>query len=230
MSSCRTVVYKGLLLADQVGTVFPATSKTSAACRPWALVHQRFSAPTPFPSGRWRTPTGMVAHNGEINTVKGNYNWMKRPRRRDHVLAGAWRGDLPKLYPISFSSTSPTPPPSTTALELLTMAGYPLGQAVDDDDSGSPGSSTRADGRAQERAFYEYHAAMLEPWDGPAVDRLYGWTSRSGRRWTAMVCDRRATCITDDDLVIMASESGVLPVPENRIVQASGACSPARCS
>jgi glutamate synthase (NADPH/NADH) large chain len=119
--SCRTVIYKGLLLADQVGTYYlDLQDPRCVSALAWCTSASR---PTPSPSGRWRTRTAMVAHNGEINTVKGNFNWM---RAREGVMKSPVLGaDLKKLYPISFADQSDTAT-FDNALELLTMAGYPL--------------------------------------------------------------------------------------------------------
>lgn len=209
--SSRTVVYKGLLLADQVGTYFKDLQDARCVSA-LGLVHQRFSTNT-FPEWPLAHPYRYVAHNGEINTVKGNYNWMKA---REGVMSSPVLGeDLKKLYPISFPTQSDTAT-FDNCLELLTMAGYPLAQAVMMMIPEPWEQHTLMDERR--RAFYEYHAAMLEPWDGPASivftdGRQIGATlDRNGLRPSRY-------CITDDDLVIMASESGVLPVPENRIVR-----------
>ncbi|MFO1192166.1 MAG: glutamate synthase-related protein [Rhodoferax sp.] len=209
--SSRTVVYKGLLLADQVGVYF--RDLEDARCvSALGLVHQRFSTNT-FPEWPLSHPYRYVAHNGEINTVKGNYNWMKA---REGVMSSPVLGaDLAKLYPISFAGQSDTAT-FDNCLELLTMAGYPIGQAVMMMIPEPWEQHTMMDERR--RAFYEYHAAMLEPWDGPASivftdGRQIGATlDRNGLRPSRY-------CITDDDQVIMASESGVLPVPENKIVR-----------
>jgi glutamate synthase (NADPH/NADH) large chain/glutamate synthase (ferredoxin) len=209
--SCRTVIYKGLLLADQVGKYYLdlADPRVVSAI---ALVHQRFSTNT-FPEWPLAHPYRYVAHNGEINTVKGNYNWMKA---REGVMSSPVLGaDLKKLYPISFASQSDTAT-FDNCLELLTMAGYPISQAVMMMIPEPWEQHTTMDERR--KAFYEYHAAMLEPWDGPASivftdGRQIGATlDRNGLRPSRY-------CVTDDDLVIMASESGVLPVPENKIVR-----------
>jgi glutamate synthase (NADPH/NADH) large chain/glutamate synthase (ferredoxin) len=209
--SSRTVIYKGLLLADQVGTYFNDLQDTRCVSA-LGLVHQRFSTNT-FPEWPLAHPYRYVAHNGEINTVKGNYNWMKA---REGVMASAVLGaDLPKLYPISFADQSDTAT-FDNCLELLTMAGYPLSQAVMMMIPEPWENHNTMD--ARRRAFYEYHAAMLEPWDGPASivftdGRQIGATlDRNGLRPSRY-------CITDDDLVIMGSESGVLPVPESKIVR-----------
>ena len=209
--SSRTMVYKGLLLADQVGTYF-LDLQDKRCVSALGLVHQRFSTNT-FPEWPLAHPYRYVAHNGEINTVKGNYNWMKA---REGVMSSPVLGnDLQKLYPISFASQSDTAT-FDNCLELLTMAGYPISQAVMMMIPEPWEQHTTMDQRR--KAFYEYHAAMLEPWDGPASivftdGRQIGATlDRNGLRPSRY-------CITDDDLVIMGSESGVLPVPENKIVR-----------
>jgi glutamate synthase (NADPH/NADH) large chain len=209
--SSRTVVYKGLLLADQVGTYF-LDLQDPRCVSALGLVHQRFSTNT-FPEWPLAHPYRYVAHNGEINTVKGNYNWMKA---REGVMSSpVLADDLKKLYPISFAGQSDTAT-FDNCLELLTMAGYPISQAVMMMIPEPWEQHTLMDPRR--RAFYEYHAAMLEPWDGPASivftdGRQIGATlDRNGLRPSRY-------CVTDDDLVIMGSESGVLPIPENRIVR-----------
>ncbi|RYF75217.1 MAG: glutamate synthase subunit alpha, partial [Comamonadaceae bacterium] len=209
--SSRTVVYKGLLLADQVGVYYLdlADERCVSAI---GLVHQRFSTNT-FPKWPLAHPYRYVAHNGEINTVRGNYNWMKA---REGVMSSPVLGpDLKKLYPISFAGQSDTAT-FDNCLELMTMAGYPIGQAVMMMIPEPWEQHTTMDERR--RAFYEYHAAMMEPWDGPASivftdGRQIGATlDRNGLRPSRY-------CVTDDDLVIMASESGVLPIPEHKIVR-----------
>ncbi|MEI2813473.1 MAG: glutamate synthase-related protein [Burkholderiaceae bacterium] len=209
--SSRTVVYKGLLLADQVGTYYLDLSDERCVSA-LGLVHQRFSTNT-FPEWPLAHPYRYVAHNGEINTVKGNYNWMKA---REGVMSSPVLGaDLQKLYPISFADQSDTAT-FDNCLELLTMAGYPISQAVMMMIPEPWEQHTTMD--ARRKAFYEYHAAMMEPWDGPASivftdGRQIGATlDRNGLRPSRY-------CVTDDDLVIMGSESGVLPVPENKIVR-----------
>jgi glutamate synthase (NADPH/NADH) large chain/glutamate synthase (ferredoxin) len=209
--SSRTVIYKGLLLADQVGTYFKDLEDARCVSA-LGLVHQRFSTNT-FPEWPLAHPYRYVAHNGEINTVKGNYNWMKA---REGVMSSpVLAADLKKLYPISFAGQSDTAT-FDNCLELLTMAGYPISQAMMMMIPEPWENHSTMDERR--RAFYEYHAAMLEPWDGPASivftdGRQIGATlDRNGLRPSRY-------CITDDDLVIMGSESGVLPVPENKIVR-----------
>ena len=209
--SSRTVVYKGLLLADQVGTYFKDLQDPRCVSA-LGLVHQRFSTNT-FPEWPLAHPYRYVAHNGEINTVKGNFNWMKA---REGVMSSPVLGDdLKKLYPISFASQSDTAT-FDNVLELMTMAGYPLAQAVMMMIPEPWENHATMDPRR--KAFYEYHAAMMEPWDGPASivftdGRQIGATlDRNGLRPSRY-------CVTDDDFVIMGSESGVLPVPEHKIVR-----------
>jgi len=209
--SCRTVIYKGLLLANQVGTYYKDLSDERVVSS-LALVHQRFSTNT-FPEWPLAHPYRMVAHNGEINTVKGNFNWM---RARQGVMKSPVLGDdLNKLYPISFEGQSDTAT-FDNALELLTMAGYPLAHAAMMMIPEAWEQHTTMDERR--RAFYEYHAAMLEPWDGPAAmvftdgKQIGATLDRNGLRPARYI-------VTDDDLVVMASESGVLPIPENKIVK-----------
>jgi glutamate synthase (NADPH/NADH) large chain len=209
--SCRTVIYKGLLLANQVGTYF-RDLQDARVVSALALVHQRFSTNT-FPEWPLAHPYRLVAHNGEINTVKGNFNWM---RAREGVMKSPVLGDdLAKLYPISFEGQSDTAT-FDNALELLVMAGYPLAHAAMMMIPEAWENHELMDERR--RAFYEYHAAMLEPWDGPAAmvftdgKQIGATLDRNGLRPARYI-------VTDDDLVVMASESGVLPIPESRIVK-----------
>jgi glutamate synthase (NADPH) large chain len=209
--SCRTIIYKGLLLADQVGKYYKdlRDPRTISAL---ALVHQRFSTNT-FPEWPLSHPYRMVAHNGEINTVKGNFNWM---RAREGVMKSPVLGDdLKKLYPISFEGQSDTAT-FDNALELLTMSGYPLAHAAMMMIPEAWEQHEMMDPRR--RAFYEYHAAMIEPWDGPAAmvftdgKQIGATLDRNGLRPARYI-------VTNDDLVVLASESGVLPIPENKIVK-----------
>jgi len=209
--SSRTVVYKGLLLAPQVESFYddlrnPLTQ--SALC----LVHQRFSTNT-FPSWRLAHPYRFIAHNGEINTVRGNVNWMyARRRTMESDLLGP---DLNKMWPIIPHGQSDTAC-IDNALELLVAGGYALSHAmmmlIPEAWAGNPLMD------AKRKAFYEYHAALMEPWDGPASiaftdGRQIGATlDRNGLRPARYL-------VTDDDLVVMASESGVLPIPEEKIVR-----------
>ncbi|MDR3003930.1 MAG: glutamate synthase subunit alpha, partial [Acidovorax sp.] len=209
--SSRTVVYKGLLLADQVGVYYRDLADVRCVSA-IGLVHQRFSTNT-FPEWPLAHPYRYVAHNGEINTVRGNYNWMVA---REGVMASpVLADDLQKLYPISFAGQSDTAT-FDNCLELLTMAGYPISQAVMMMIPEPWEQHEAMDERR--RAFYEYHAAMMEPWDGPASivftdGRQIGATlDRNGLRPSRYV-------VTEDDLVILASEAGVLPVPDSKIVR-----------
>ena len=210
--SCRTIIYKGLLLADQVGKYYKDLQDPRVMSA-LALVHQRFSTNT-FPEWPLAHPYRMVAHNGEINTVKGNFNWM---RAREGVMKSPVLGDdLNKLYPITFEGQSDTAT-FDNALELLTMSGYSLAHAAMMMIPEAWEQHATMDERR--RAFYEYHAAMMEPWDGPASmvftdGRQIGATlDRNGLRPSRYI-------VTDDDLVVMASESGVLPmIPENKIIK-----------
>jgi len=209
--SCRTIIYKGLLLADQVGKYYKDLTDPRAVSA-LALVHQRFSTNT-FPEWPLAHPYRMVAHNGEINTVKGNFNWM---RAREGVMKSPVLGDdLRKLYPISFEGQSDTATFDNT-LELLTMAGYPLAHAAM---MMIPEAwEQHSVMEVRRRAFYEYHAAMMEPWDGPAAmvftdgKQIGATLDRNGLRPARYI-------VTDDDLVVMASESGVLDIPQNRIIK-----------
>ncbi|MBB3117417.1 glutamate synthase-related protein [Pseudoduganella violacea] len=209
--SARTVVYKGLLLADQVG-VYYKDLQDARCISALALVHQRFSTNT-FPEWPLSHPYRLIAHNGEINTVKGNFNWM---RAREGVMKSAVLGeDLGKLFPLIYEGQSDTAC-FDNALELLLMAGYPIAQAMMMMIPEAWENHGLMDDNR--RAFYEYHAAMMEPWDGPAAmaftDGRYigGTLDRNGLRPARYI-------VTDDDLVVMASESGVLPIPESKIIQ-----------
>ncbi len=209
--STRTVVYKGLLLADQVGRYYRdlADGRVVSAI---AMVHQRFSTNT-FPQWELAHPYRLVAHNGEINTVKGNFNWM---RAREGVMASPVLGDdLKKLFPLIYEGQSDTAC-FDNALELLVMAGYSLPHAMMMMIPEAWEQHALMDeGR---RGFYEYHAAMMEPWDGPAAVaftdgvRIGATLDRNGLRPARYV-------ITDDGMVVMASEAGVLPIPESKIVK-----------
>ncbi len=209
--SSRTVVYKGLLLAGQVGQYYLdlADPRTVSAL---ALVHQRFSTNT-FPAWELAHPYRMIAHNGEINTVKGNVNWINA--RTGAISSPVLGDDLAKLWPLIYPGQSDTAS-FDNCLELLTMAGYPLSHAMMMMIPEAWERHTLMDDNR--RAFYEYHAAMMEPWDGPAAiaftdGRQVGATlDRNGLRPARYL-------ITDDDLVILASEAGVLPVAESRIVK-----------
>ncbi|HQN53020.1 MAG TPA: glutamate synthase large subunit [Novosphingobium sp.] len=209
--SSRTVVYKGLLLATQVGSFYDDLRDPDCVSA-LGLVHQRFSTNT-FPSWKLAHPYRFIAHNGEINTVRGNVNWMNARRRTmESELLGA---DLDKMWPLIPHGQSDTAC-LDNALELLLAGGYSLAHAVmmliPEAWAGNPLMD------AKRRAFYEYHAALMEPWDGPAAvaftdGRQIGATlDRNGLRPARFL-------VTDDDLVVMASESGVLPIKEENIVR-----------
>ncbi|MDP6012619.1 MAG: glutamate synthase large subunit [Alphaproteobacteria bacterium] len=209
-SSSRTIVYKGLLLARQVGTFYRDLTNplTESAL---ALVHQRFSTNT-FPSWRLAHPYRMLAHNGEINTVRGNVNWMAA--RRQSMASDLMGPDLDKMWPLIPHGQSDTAC-IDNALELLVAGGYSLAHAMMLLIPEAWSGNTLMDPKL--RAFYEYYAALMEPWDGPAAiaftdGRQIGATlDRNGLRPARYV-------VTDDDHVIMASEVGVLSVPEESIV------------
>ncbi len=209
--SARTIVYKGLLLAGQVGQYYKDLQDPRFISA-LALVHQRFSTNT-FPEWPLAHPYRMIAHNGEINTVKGNYNWL---RAREGVMWSPVLGDdLRKLYPLVYPGQSDTAM-FDNCLELLVMAGYPIAHAVMMMIPEAWEQHTLMD--PKRRAFYEYHAAMIEPWDGPAAIAF------SDGRQIGATLDRNGLrparyCVTDDDMVIMASEAGVLPIPESKIVK-----------
>ena len=209
--SVRTVVYKGLLLAGQVGQYYRDLADTRAVSA-LSLVHQRFSTNT-FPAWPLAHPYRLIAHNGEINTVKGNFNWL---RAREGMMQSAVLGeDLAKLYPIVYEGQSDTAT-FDNCLELLVMSGYSLAHAMMMMIPEAWEQHAQMDeGR---RAFYEYHAAMMEPWDGPAAMAF-----TDGRQIGALL-DRNGLrparyLVTDDDLVVLASEAGTLPIPEHRIVK-----------
>ena len=208
--SARTIVYKGMVLVRQLAPYYRdlLDPRFETAL---ALVHQRFATNT-FPSWRLAHPYRMVAHNGEINTLRGNVNWMAaRQASVDSELFGA---DISKLWPISYEGQSDTAC-FDNALEFLVQGGYSLSHAmmtlIPEAWAGNPLMDE------ERRAFYEYHAALMEPWDGPAAmaftdGRQIGATlDRNGLRPARYF-------VTDDDLVVLASEMGVLPVPEETIV------------
>ncbi|MDH4440833.1 MAG: glutamate synthase subunit alpha, partial [Rhizobium sp.] len=209
--SSSTIVYKGMFLAYQVGAYYKdlADPRFESAV---ALVHQRFSTNT-FPSWKLAHPYRMVAHNGEINTLRGNVNWMAA--RQASVSSPLFGDDISKLWPISYEGQSDTAC-FDNALEFLQRGGYSLAHAVmmliPEAWSGNQLMSP------ERKAFYEYHAAMMEPWDGPAAvcftdgKQIGATLDRNGLRPARYL-------VTDDDRVILASEAGTLPVPEERIVK-----------
>lgn len=209
--SCRTIVYKGLVLGKELGDYYRdlADSRVESA---FALVHQRFSTNT-FPSWPLAHPYRFICHNGEINTLRGNFNWMAA--RQANMASDVLGKDLEKLWPISYEGQSDTAC-FDNALELLFMGGYSLPHAmmmlIPEAWAGNPLMDE------DRRAFYEYHAALMEPWDGPAAiaftdGRLIGATlDRNGLRPSRYM-------VTDDGFVLLASEMGCMQFPEERIVQ-----------
>ncbi len=209
--SSRTIVYKGLLLATQVGEFYDDLRDPDCVSA-LGLVHQRFSTNT-FPSWRLAHPFRFTAHNGEINTVRGNVNWMEARRRTmESDLLGA---DLDKMWPLIPHGQSDTAS-LDNALELLLTGGYSLAHAMMMLMPEAWSKNPLMD--PARRAFYEYHAALMEPWDGPAAvcftdGRQIGATlDRNGLRPARF-------CVTRDGHVVLASESGVLPIPESEIVR-----------
>ncbi|MBY6239782.1 glutamate synthase large subunit [Methylosinus sp. Sm6] len=209
--SSRTIVYKGMVLVSQLGHYF-LDLKDPRFVSAIALVHQRFATNT-FPSWRLAHPYRFVAHNGEINTLRGNINWMAA--RQASVASPLFGNDIAKLWPISYEGQSDTAC-FDNALEFLVQGGYSLAHAVmmliPEAWSGNPLMTE------DRKAFYEYHAALMEPWDGPAAmaftdGRQIGATlDRNGLRPARYL-------VTEDGLVVMASEMGVLPIPQEKIVQ-----------
>ncbi len=209
--SCRTLVYKGMLLADQVGEYFHDL-RDARLVSALVLVHQRFSTNT-FPSWDLAHPFRLIAHNGEINTLRGNVNWM---HAREHGISSRLLGeDLQKIWPLIHDGQSDSAS-FDNALELLVMGGYSLAHAMMMLIPEAWAGNAQMD--ADRRAFYEYHMALMEPWDGPAAvaftdGRQIGATlDRNGLRPARYL-------LTDDDLIVMASEAGVLPIDDARIVR-----------
>ena len=209
--SSKTIIYKGMFLAYQVAAYFKDLEDPRFESAV-ALVHQRFSTNT-FPSWKLAHPYRMVAHNGEINTLRSNVNWMAA--RQASVSSPLFGDDISKLWPISYEGQSDTAC-FDNALEFLVQGGYSLSHAVM---MLIPEAWAGNQLMGPERkAFYEYHAALMEPWDGPAAvcftdGRQIGATlDRNGLRPARYL-------VTDDDRVILASEAGTLPVPEESIVK-----------
>ena len=209
--SSRLLSYKGMLLSDQVGTYYQDL-RDERMVSALALVHQRFATNT-FPTWELAQPFRMIAHNGEINTVRGNINWMAA--RRHSMQSELFGDDLKKVWPVIRKNQSDSAS-FDNALELLTLGGYSMGHAmmmlIPEAWAGNPLMDKKR------RAFYEYHAALMEPWDGPAAvaftdGRQIGATlDRNGLRPARYL-------ITSDDRVVMASEMGVLPIPQEKIVK-----------
>ena len=209
--SSRTIVYKGMLLANEVDTYYPDL-KDERVTSALALVHQRFSTNT-FPAWDLAHPFRMIAHNGEINTVQGNINWMRA--RHESMQSALLGDDLEKLWPLIVEGQSDSAC-FDNCLELLVAGGYSLPHAmmmlIPEAWSGNPMMDENR------RAFYEYHAALMEPWDGPAAvaftdGRMIGATlDRNGLRPARYL-------MTDDGVVMMASEMGVLQFPQEKIIK-----------
>jgi glutamate synthase domain-containing protein 2/glutamate synthase domain-containing protein 1/glutamate synthase domain-containing protein 3 len=217
--SARTLIYKGMLTARQLQPMFPDLSDVEFESS-LALVHQRFSTNT-FPSWPLAHPYRYVAHNGEINTLRGNINWM---HAREGLLRSDLFGeDLKKVLPVVREGGSDTAT-FDNVLELLVLAGRSLPHAIlmmiPEPWSGNPRMN------ADRRAFYEYHASLMEPWDGPASIAFTDGTvigavlDRNGFRPSRYY-------VTKDDLVVMASEVGVLTIPPEDILF-KGRLSPGR--
>ncbi len=212
--SSKTIIYKGMLLANEVG-VYYKDLQDQDMISGLALVHQRFSTNT-FPKWDLAHPFRMIAHNGEINTVQGNINWMAA--RHESMRSALMGEDLEKLWPLIVDGQSDSAA-FDNALELLVAGGYSLPHAmmmlIPEAWSNESASKLMSEDR---RAFYEYHAALMEPWDGPAAVAFTDGTTigatldRNGLRPARYL-------ITDDDHVMMASEMGVLTFPEEKIIK-----------
>ena len=209
--SARTMVYKGMLTTNQLELFFPDLSDQRFATE-LALVHSRFSTNT-FPSWPLAHPYRLIAHNGEINTLKGNRNWMKA--RESQLASEVIPGDLERLFPICSEGASDSAT-FDEVLELLHLGGRSLPHSVlmmipeawENHDEMDPAR----------KAFYEFHSTVMEPWDGPACVTFTDGTVigavldrnglRPGRYW-----------VTDDGLVVLASETGVLDLEPGRVVR-----------
>ena len=208
--SANTLIYKGMLSADQIEGMFPDVTDPLVDSA-LALVHQRFSTNT-FPSWPLAHPYRMIAHNGEINTLRGNINWM---HAREAIVRSSVLGDdLKKLMPIVLEGGSDSAS-FDNVLEFLVMAGRPLPLAIL---MMIPEAWAGHEGMSEDRkAFYEYHGCLMEPWDGPASIAFTDGTvigavlDRNGLRPSRYY-------VTKDDMVIMASEVGVLEIPAERVL------------
>jgi len=209
--SSRTLVYKGMFLAEQTENFYPELHNPQVMTA-LALVHQRFSTNT-FPTWDLAHPFRMIAHNGEINTLRGNINWMAA--RRQSMYSEKLGEDLNKLWPLIVEGQSDSAT-FDNALELLVAGGYSLAHAMMLLIPEAWAKNPLMD--ENRRAFYEYHAALMEPWDGPAAiaftdGRQIGATlDRNGLRPARYL-------ITNDDMVVMASEMGVLDIPAEKIIK-----------
>ena len=208
--SANTLIYKGMLSADQIEPMFPDVTDPLVDSA-LALVHQRFSTNT-FPSWPLAHPYRMIAHNGEINTLRGNINWMhaREPLCHSSVLGE----DLKKILPVVVEGGSDSAI-FDNVLEFLVMAGRPLPLAIL---MMIPEAWSGHESMSEERkAFYEYHGCLMEPWDGPASIAFTDGTvigavlDRNGLRPSRYY-------VTKDNLVVMASEVGVLDIPPERVL------------
>ncbi len=209
--SGQTIVYKGLLLPSQMSAYY-LDLKESSVTSALALVHSRFSTNT-FPTWPLAHPYRYICHNGEINTLKGNVNWMRA--RQGRLQSDLFGDDIPKLFPIVYDRQSDSAC-LDNALEFLVLGGRSLPHAmmmlIPEPWVANPQMDL------DRRGFYQYHAAMMEPWDGPAAvcftdGKLIGATlDRNGLR----PCRYQ---VTTDDLVVLASEAGVLPADVQGIRQ-----------
>lgn len=208
--SSNTIVFKGLLLPSQIPLFYPDLSDDNVVSA-LAMVHSRFSTNT-FPTWARAHPYRFLCHNGEINTLKGNINWMRA--RQGRMQSDLFGEDIKKLYPIIYENQSDSAC-LDNALEFLVMGGRSLPHAVmmliPEAWVGSPDMDLNL------RSFYEYHAAMMEPWDGPAAilftdGKLIGAAlDRNGLRPCRYV-------VTHDDFVVVASEAGVLPFQPEEVL------------
>ncbi|MBW4421441.1 MAG: glutamate synthase large subunit [Myxacorys californica WJT36-NPBG1] len=217
--SCRTIVYKGMLMPVQVGQYYPDLCDPDMESA-LALVHSRFSTNT-FPSWERSHPYRYIAHNGEINTMRGNINWMHA--RQSLFQSELFGDDIAKIQPvINIDGSDSTI--FDNALELLVLAGRSLPHAMM---MMVPEPWTAHESMSDEKkAFYEYHSCLMEPWDGPASIAFTDGTQ------IGAILDRNGLrpsryYVTKDDLVIMASEAGVLPIEPER-VESKGRLQPGR--
>ncbi len=206
----HTLVYKGQLMSEQVDRFFPDLSDPTMVSA-IALVHSRYSTNT-FPSWSLAHPYRYIAHNGEINTLRGNLNWIQT--REKQFVSKGFGDDLKKVLPIVVPNGSDTAT-FDNVLEMLVLCGRSLPHAMM---MMIPEAwSNHQEMERSKRAFYEYHSCLMEPWDGPAAMAF------SDGRYVGALLDRNGLrpsrfLVTNDDIVIMASEAGVLPVPVEKIV------------
>ncbi|MGF1484739.1 MAG: glutamate synthase large subunit [Opitutales bacterium] len=209
--SSRTMVYKGMLTPEQLEDYFPDFKEADYESA-LAMVHSRFSTNT-FPSWPRAHPNRYMAHNGEINTLRGNVNWMHARQRL--IENPIWGKDLEKILPVCREDGSDSAM-FDNVLEFLVLSGYPLPQAVM---LMIPEPWEKHQSMPQwKRDFYGYFASVMEPWDGPAS------VSFSDGKTVGAVLDRNGLrpsrfYVTSDDLVIMASEVGVLPVEPEKVIK-----------